>query len=95
MTTGFEKDHPLVRVDWEDSTGVRHWMGNRAVSDLTPLDCVSVGWLLRDDEKAVTLVASYDGQGEESNVDGIQCIPRSAVRKVERLRVSKRGSKTP
>ena len=93
MNADFDKRYPLVRVEWVDSCGIRRWSDNSSVKELTPLDCVSVGWVLRDDETSINLVSSNDGQGEDSNVDGIQCIPRSAVRKVEHLRISRRGSK--
>ena len=85
---GYEAEHPMVRVEWEDSCGVRRWSGLDWVKGEGPMgECTSVGYLVRDDETCVTIVGSQDGQ-KEPNVDGTQIIPRSAVRKVERLRVA-------
>lgn len=90
----FEKKHPMVRVEWEDSANVSRWHGLAEFQKEVPLLCVSVGYVIRDDEVALSVASSYDGQPNDAgNVNDATIIPRSAVRKVERLRVSKRGKK--
>ena len=88
---GFEGEHPMVRVEWEDSAILqRGWQGHDDAKTVKPVRGITVGFMVRNDEEAVTVVGSYgiEEEADESNTLGGMCIPRSAVRKVERLRVA-------
>ena len=85
MREGFEVEHRLVRVEWEDSAGLGRWRDLQVVKKEEPLVIVTVGYLLRDDEKGITIAGSWDSQSMP-NVADATVIPRSAVRKVESLR---------
>ena len=90
----FEKKHPMVRVEWEDSAILpRGWQDGEDVRKTSPITGVSIGCMVRDDEVAVTVIGSYGLDDDDPNTLGGMVIPRSAVRKVERLRVSHRGGK--
>ena len=82
----------MVRVEWVDSATTGRWQGLADVKDDMPLDICTIGHLVRNDEVAVIVAGSYDSQ-ERPNVGELVTIPRCAVRKVEYLRVSKRGKK--
>ena len=84
---GFEGLHPMVRVEWEDSTGIERWQAAGEVEKERPQMIETYGRLMRDDEVAVIVAGSRDYQ-EKPNVTQSMVIPRSAVRKVERLRVA-------
>lgn len=84
---GFETKYPMVRVEWEDSAILpRSWQDLEEIVKTAPVLGVTSGWMVRDDEVGVTVVGSY-GQQEKPDVLGGMMIPRSAVRKVERLAV--------
>ena len=73
---------PLVEIRWVDSTGTHRWTRLEEVLEQGVSECVSVGYLLRDDERQKTLCASVDLCVEHlpgSNVDGVMCIPTCAV----------------
>jgi hypothetical protein len=81
----------MVRVEWEDSAILqRGWQGHEDAETVKPVRGITVGFLLRDDEEAVTVAGSYgiEDEADDTNTLGGMCIPRSAVRKVERVRVA-------
>lgn len=48
----------LVEVEWEDITGLDNW--NEDDGPFQPTSIVSVGWLLEDNAKWLTIATSYD-----------------------------------
>jgi hypothetical protein len=84
--SAFEAKYPMVRVEWEDSSRVNGWMNLKELLGRRYMRCVTVGFLVRDDEGEVIVVANFDGDEEWPEVSGGMVIPRSAVRKVEYLR---------
>ena len=71
----------LVAVRWEDSRLGVGWMHRDKIN--RGVRCFSVGWVLKDDKRGFVLVASVAPGG---HVAGAVVIPRSAIRKVQRLR---------
>jgi len=51
-------DCQLVEVEWEDITGLDNW--NDDDGPFQPTSIVSVGWLLEDNVKWLTIATSYD-----------------------------------
>ena len=84
--SGFEADHPLVRVTWRDTAGRGRWHTIEDAETLEPAICVSVGWILRDDAEVMTIAASRDG---ETSVMDSNTFPKVCVLTVEHLRVKK------
>ena len=74
----------LVCIEWVDSVCADQvgWCRREGVAGLTPDIITSVGWVLRDDDDSITIVA-HNG---EDMVGGDMCIPKVAVRKVVDLR---------
>ncbi len=73
--------YPLVYVEWADHFSSAEW---HEVADIvhTPLFCLSVGWLLKDNEEGITLITSIsDGQ-----VGGTTFIMRPCIKKCSVLR---------
>ena len=48
----------LVLVEWEDITGLDNW--NEDDGPFQPTSIVSVGWLLEDNPKWMTIARDYD-----------------------------------
>ena len=78
-----KKRHWRVEVEWEDSTVLqRGWYEIRdALERRDSVRCLSVGFVLADDDKGVMLAASIHG----NEAAGITVIPKSAIRKRRRL----------
>ena len=74
----------MVEVEWVDSTTWGGWKReNEYLKDAGPGRCSSVGYLLKSDKQAVTLVQNLDVSN--GNVSDAVSIPRSVVRKITTL----------
>ena len=87
MDTGYH-NLPLVLIEWEDSAQpIPSW---GFLSDLEvggPVRCVSVGWLVHDDDevKAVAANVGEIDRADSVQVSGVIRIPARAVLKLTRL----------
>jgi hypothetical protein len=89
--TGFEGEHPMVRVEWEDHTSLGGWQTQDDLKKETVVGCVSIGYLTKEDEKVMVLSGTYDtkyADGRGHDVNHCHIILKTDVKKVERLRVT-------
>lgn len=71
-----------VEVDWEDSRFIGPgWTS--ASARFRPVLMHTAGYLIRSDRRAVVIATGFGARGQ---IAGVSVIPRSAVRKVRRLR---------
>ena len=83
----------LVKVTWFDTneTSDSGWLSLDEVKKNTPCKVASVGWLINEDEKFITIAADIDAHENESEADDllgrVQCFPRGCVEKIETLSV--------
>lgn len=83
------KKCPLVLIEWEDSARpVPGWIFLRDFSDFSVVKCVSVGWLIQDDQSVKTLAPNMGEieSAEQVQASGIIRIPAKAVTRIVRLR---------
>ena len=87
MKTGLR----LVRVDWLDALSVsqKGWKDRADVEALGPIECVSVGFVLKETKDKITLAASITA---DNAVDGDICIPKSWISKIQELKHREQGS---
>jgi hypothetical protein len=80
------KDKRLVLVEWVDSGEGRGWT---PIEDIVrePMVCRSVGWLIHETEKGITVAAHYGSEedGRSPQVCGDMLIPKVAVLSVKDL----------
>ncbi len=74
------KDFPLWRVEWIDSTNRGGWQ--EAGKDLDLSKCITVGFLVKDNDERVVIASSIDDNDEIAN---LTAIPRQVVTKMERI----------
>lgn len=74
-----------VLVEWDDSAHLvpGSWMGRAEASKTGVCGILTVGWLIGEDEKCITIAQSIS---EADDVTGAFVIPRTVVRRVKRLR---------
>lgn len=77
---------PLVRIEWDDSSSRRATWSQ--LEDLqgdadVHLRCTSVGWLLKQNERALVIAGHRSASGQYG---GDMTIPRCAVTKIRRLK---------
>jgi len=74
----------LVVVTWKDITSSAGWDGDqeKTLKDMKPLDCVSVGWLLRHDKDVLVVADSWSADGDYG---GTTAIPTSVVIKIHEI----------
>lgn len=79
-----KKHHWRVEVEWEDSTvWQRGWEKiDEVLENRDSVRCLSVGFVLADDERGLVLAAMIHG----TEAAGIAMIPRSAIVSSRRLR---------
>ena len=78
----------LVLVRWVDSTSPRMgWVNLRQWEGVGSLDCVSVGYLVAEDERSKTIAPhlAYPDDDEQCQANGIIVIPNAAIVSVEIL----------
>jgi hypothetical protein len=99
---GFDGEHEMERIEWEDHTSLGGWRTQEELKKPVVLGCVSVGWVVREDEKVVVLAGTYDtkeadGGGIDNNdVNHCHVLLKSIITKRERLRVvDSAGRRTP
>lgn len=95
---GFEGKHPMVRVEWEDATSLGGWRTPEEIEEQPVLGCVSIGYVVREDEKILTLAGTYDtkyADGRGHDMNHCHIILKANIQKVERLRVAGGHKKEP
>jgi hypothetical protein len=73
---------PLVRVRWVDSTSPRMgWISLNDLPEIGSLECVSVGYVIAQDERSQTIAPHLAYPDDEANAqgNGIIVIPRAAI----------------
>lgn len=77
--------YPLVYVEWEDhSSDGGHWQSGDEVND-TVFVCASVGWLYKETDKKIVLIASAVLQ-DGGDVGDVRHIVKSCITKQVTLR---------
>jgi hypothetical protein len=85
---------PLVMVRWLDSCDIQGWKRLNAWPGVPTLECVSVGYLVAEDETTKTIAphVAYPGDDENSQGAGIMVIPARAIVSVTPLTASSRSA---
>ena len=79
-------DCRLVMITWLDSrqaNGAWQWLSD--YEKMQPVEVVSVGWLIQDDDVAKVLAQSMAPDGENVQTSGRKVIPARCVTKIENL----------
>ena len=80
-------DCPLVMITWLDSRqtdGAWQWLSK--FEKLTPVEVVSVGWLIQDDAQVKVLAQSMAPDGDNNmQTAGRKAVPTNCVVKIEPL----------
>jgi len=80
--------YDLALIEWEDSARpipAWQWAADYEMPEV--VKCVSVGYLIAETKQALALAPNVGGVGsEQCQVSGIIRIPRSAVRRISRLK---------
>lgn len=79
-------DCRLVMITWLDSRqtdGAWEWLSK--YERLNPVEVVSVGWLIQDDDNVKVLAQSMAPDGENMQTAGRKAIPTCCIRSIETL----------
>ncbi len=89
----------LVRIEWVDSgQPIPGWQWLSELDRRRPHKCVSVGFLVQDDEQTKVLapnLGASNGDDEWDQASGLFTIPTAAVIKIERLTSAASASMAP
>jgi hypothetical protein len=79
--------HQIIRVEWEDSSSTsRVWNQGEYLAKQTNQRCVSIGFLVHEDESCV-VIAGHMGIDECPDFAGDMRIPKSAIIKRKRVKL--------
>ena len=82
------KDCPLVIIRWQDSAQpMASWQYLSALPPTRPIECATVGWLLKDDDDIKVICQSVGDLENPKNAQasGIMTIPARCVLSIEKL----------
>lgn len=82
-------EYPLVLVEWIDASRVSEgWVDIAGISDPFPHKCVSVGFLVRENNRGKMIIPTVADIEHPDNrhVYGGMMIPNTAILSVKRLR---------
>lgn len=72
----------IVIIEWVDSVRASDWTYVEDV-DEKPMDCISVGFLLKETEDSVTIAQNYGLKPEQ--VCNLMTIPKRSIRSVKEI----------
>lgn len=76
----------LLYVEWEDSCShAGAWTGENELRKVRPARCHTVGWVVNETSKHMTLASSWGGVEGNRQYSGDMTIPKSVIRKKRRL----------
>ena len=81
-------DCPLVIIRWQDSAQpLPSWQYLSALPRTRPIECATVGWLLKDDDDIKVVCQSVGDLDNPTNAQasGIMTIPARCVLSIEKL----------
>jgi len=80
------KTTPIVIVRWEDATEpFSGWVEYKDIIKKTAAGCFSIGWLVKDDENQISLMADWcDDGGQEGG--RVAIIPKGMVKEIKYLK---------
>jgi len=74
----------VIEVDWDDTAAYHGWKPEELVKvNVEPSFCRSVGYLLENSKAQLVL---YQSMADNENVSEVLVIPKSAVRKIRKLK---------
>ncbi len=86
----------LVKIRWVDIAFYEGPIPAHKLDDCTPIECETVGFLLRDGEGGDVVVASSMGEDEGiTSYEDINVIPKEVVREIKYLKEPEEGKGQP
>ena len=73
----------IVVIDWVDSVRASDWVLMEDVNEKS-LDCVSIGFLIKETNKHVTIAQNYGENPEQ--VCNLMTIPKCSIRNIRELK---------
>ena len=71
-----ESKYPLEKIYWRDILGKTSWTSLKKVAGLQPASCISVGYIISEDDDIIRVAGSMSNDRDVSNID---VIPKSVI----------------
>ena len=77
----------LVMINWEDAISPTH--GWTDIKDLRSqlADCISIGIVIAEDDKTITIVSHLSGDSSQTDIDGSLILDKSWIKDMVRIPV--------
>ena len=76
----------IIKINWVDSVRASDWTLLEDIDD-KPLDCVSVGFLIKETDEQITIAQNYGIKPEQ--VCNLMTIPRCSIKDIKELKEEK------
>ena len=77
----------LVMINWKDAISPTH--GWTDVKDLRSqlADCISIGIVVAEDDKSITIVSHLSGDNNQTDIDGSLVLDKTWIKEINRINV--------
>ena len=75
----------LVFVVWEDAFSADFWMPKSGAEDLSPLMNKSVGFVVKDNERFLSIAQTYN---DSDHINNLLVLPKRSIHSVQEQKLS-------
>lgn len=69
----------LERIVWQDPCGFAEWHTPEDVAGLKPAECVTVAYVIREDDDVIVTAASHSWVGDDVSYADVTILPKGCV----------------
>lgn len=69
----------LERIVWQDPVGFSEWQTPEDVAELKPAQCVTVAYVIREDDNVIVTAASHSWVGQDITYADVTILPKGCV----------------
>ena len=78
--------YDLYEIRWIDAEGEAGWSDPKG--PITPVPCINIGFLIREDDEYVKLAAAYIDKFDDDSISSTDIIPKRMITSMKKLKVS-------
>ena len=75
----------LVMINWEDAISPTHGWTDLKELPSKLADCISIGIIVADDDKTITIVSHLSGDNSQTDIDGSLVLDKSWIKDMVRI----------
>lgn len=81
----------LERIVWEDPCGFAEWQTQEDIAELKPAECVTVAYVIREDDRVIVTAASHSAIGKEISYADVTILPKGCITNRTLVEIKEKG----